>query len=887
MFDRFIRLSQAKAALREGRYEDALRIAADPLIRDTRQAERLVAGARGGLLDRARQRLGDGDLVAARAVFTRLAAAAPNEQVDALGRELEAAEGTAKASDERARAAVAEARSRLGEGDLDTAAALLAGNWSGGEPADVAHLRGQIEERRRRAADVAAEAARMLDAGRVTEARPAVVRALALAATSREAMRQQDRLLVALAEQAAATIRERLRAGDVAGALAVVRAAAGEPLGAGVVARMGPAVKALQSDLVGAFRGLDSIADGTRLAQAVRDARLDVSEPLASLVAALLESGAAEGGKSAASRLLQAAERIDATGLVRRAAPIVAAEQRAAAVVEEAQRLAAAGDLDAARERLVSLLTDDPLHEAARRELTVIEQGLENKMSALAAARAAARAGRLEEAVAVALAIGGTGRAGAEAQILLTDLRARIALVQRGVDEVRSSLHGRAACSLPGVRHALARVEALLKVQQDHADLNGLRVAIQAEIDGLHALEAVDAALARGDVKAAVAAVVQVTDRRGQLISPARLDARLLEVGDRLVARAEGAVAVGEAGVLRDLLPAIEGLAVLGGDVATAGARLCDEADRRAAEARGQVAAGRELLRARDLDAATACLAEATELWPEAAEVRAFGAELAGLSAHVRAIDEAVALAGERDHRGAADRMAAMPPTPPLLRTRIFDMKQQLARAQGLEGAFLLRVDEGGEHLVLRGESIAIGNIRKRVADLPILANVAARHAVIRRSMSFHGGMEDAVVAEEGEVRVAGRNVQRHVLTPGDRVQLGPSLAFTYQRPSKRSLTVAVALQGGFQVAGTDSVLLMKDRGRDGRILLGAGADVHVRVASAQGEVELFASGAGQIRVAAESGTIDGKPFRGEEAVAAGQVIAAAGITFTLLPWQG
>ena len=221
------------------------------------------------------------------------------------------------------------------------------------------------------------------------------------------------------------------------------------------------------------------------------------------------------------------------------------------------------------------------------------------------------------------------------------------------------------------------------------------------------------------------------------------------------------------------------------------------------------------------------------------------------------------------------------------LRTRVFDMKRDLAKAQGLEGAFLLRVDEGGEQLVMRGESVSIGNLRKASADLPVLASLAGRHASIRRSMSFHGGMEDKVVAEEGEVHVGTRKVTEQVLESGDLVRFGAALSASYQRPSARSLTSRLVLQGGFQVAGTDRVLLMKDRGRDGRILLGAGRDVHVSVPSATGEVELYANNSGQMRIFCEAGgSIDGTVFKGEHPVAAGQIVEAAGITFLLLPWS-
>jgi hypothetical protein len=118
-------------------------------------------------------------------------------------------------------------------------------------------------------------------------------------------------------------------------------------------------------------------------------------------------------------------------------------------------------------------------------------------------------------------------------------------------------------------------------------------------------------------------------------------------------------------------------------------------------------------------------------------------------------------------------------------------------------------------------------------------------------------------------------------------VQLGSALGLAYRLPSSRSLSAAVTLLGGFQVAGTDRLLLMKDRGRDGRLLIGPGQDVHVRVARATCEVEVYANPSGQMRVAcAQEGTIDGAPFRGEHPVAAGQVLVAGGITLVMLPWR-
>ncbi|MGC6489430.1 MAG: hypothetical protein ACON4Z_17415, partial [Planctomycetota bacterium] len=66
MFDRFIRLARARKSLREGRFLDALRQAADPVVEADRRAEELRRRAAAAALERAEQRLARGDVAAAR-----------------------------------------------------------------------------------------------------------------------------------------------------------------------------------------------------------------------------------------------------------------------------------------------------------------------------------------------------------------------------------------------------------------------------------------------------------------------------------------------------------------------------------------------------------------------------------------------------------------------------------------------------------------------------------------------------------------------------------------------------------------------------------------------------------------------------------------------------
>jgi len=526
------------------------------------------------------------------------------------------------------------------------------------------------------------------------------------------------------------------------------------------------------------------------------------------------------------------------------------------------------------------------MHDEARAELDAIDVGAREREQRLAAARQAAKAGRLREAYGLALADALPGPAGEEGRLFAQELRARMDMVGRGLDQVRATLHGRTSGGVAGLRHCLLRVDELAKVQIDHEDIPRLRAALLAETAGIDTAEQAVAALGKGQFQVVADAIGTLVAQREQLLQPDRLDARVLDLADRLQAAAESALAAGRLAECERCLVGVARAALVRPGHQEVVDRISSAAAQRRADAEALAAEAARLLAARELTAAEQRCEAARQLWVDGSAVRKVEEELQSLRQQQARLQRVEAMAAGGDVEGAHAELGDMPPTPAMLRTRIFDMKQNLARAQGLDGAFLLRVDEGGEFLTLRGESLTIGNLRDGRADLPILAAIAGRHARIQRSMSFHGGMQDSIVAEGGELRVGGQRVANHGLRAGERVQLGSALQIAYDQPSKRSLTSSLQLLGGFQVAGTDRVLLFKDRGRDGRILIGAGSDVHVRVPGAKGEVEIFANKGGQMRVRAEGGgEIDGRPFRDEHPVDAGATVKAAGVTFVMMPW--
>ncbi len=894
MFDRFIRLARAKKALREQRYEDALQLALDPLIAADRRAEQIRQAAAKEVLLRGRNHLAAGDVVAARAAAERVRGAlgigAAAELFAAV--DTATARQVAGANDDKTR--LAEARTALHAGDLGTAEAMLP-LAAGSLASEWKHVAASIADRRQQAVAAAAAVAEPLAAGAFDAAIERLQQAELLDRTHPAVVAMRVRVAEAAGSRLLQSIREHIAAGDLAAAIARYRIV----VQALPTLHTGKVTVAVEHELHTAIEaGLRGAADPDAIlavVRAVRSHSFAVSPPVGALVDAVLAAaGSAKGAAASADPVAVHQSLHDAAVAVAAGGIAAFAKARLADNLTQVQRLATIrqwidqGELDKARAALSAFLVDQPLHDGARAELAMLDRSVEDLDRRLAEARAALKAGRLRQACAIALSLHGASRVAIEAQQLVADARSRMELVERGLDEVRVALHGRTAATQEGVRHSLLRLQALAKLQGDHEELERFTAAVAAEIEALAVIERASKALDRSALADVLAAFAELHALRARLLSPDRLLSRWCDLADRLARLGDVALGAGRLEELAQIAAAFDPLLDLRPEFTARVARWQGDAEARRAAAAALVAEARQKLGERDLAEAERLVEAARLQWSSDSDARRLYEDLRALRGQTDQLAAVAAMTRDRDFATAQQKLAAMVAGPsPLLRTRIYDMQQNLAKAQGLEGAFLLRVDEGGERLVLRGESITIGNVRQNRADLPVLANLAGRHASIRRSMSFHGGMQDTVVAEEGDVLVAGRKVKDKALAAGDRVQLGPALGFVYQRPSGRSLTVGLDLQSGFQVAGTDRILLMKDRGRDGRILLGAAADVHVRVPRATGEVEVYANATGQIRVVcAAGGTIDGVAFKGEHPLAACQWVEAAGIMFQLLPWR-
>lgn len=895
MFDRFIRLAQAKKALREGRLEEAARLAADPLIAADRRAEEVRVEVLARLHERGRTRLQAGDAEAAARELTRAIAAGGDS---AVRRDLEEANQQVRSAAERGReieARLEDARKQAGRGHLRAAEQVLADlPEDSGHGATLRQVRTFLAGRRGEAERLLADARASLEADRASEA----VELLRAARACDEGCADERfvrRVASAAAPELAAAIRGATSRSALADGLAVLRArvaALPELARESAVVEAGDGLAKAIAQVLEAGRAASTIellqacaAGGLAVMPEPSEAwsRLQAIVPLLLRLPTLRASGQATELETA---LRELASLLPAGPFAAEADELAKKLRSAEERLSRARRHAADGELDRARAELGCVLELLPMHEEARTEREALDRSEREREQRLQAARDAVRAGRLREAYAIVLADSGRGPVGTAAAQLAGELRSRMDLVTRGLDEVRAVLHGRTSSSVASLRHCQLRLEELEKLQCDHEELVQLRRGLAVEIELAESLDAAFTALDAGRIPPVAVALERLVATRGRLPGSDRLDARALQLVDRLGQMAERAALGGR---LEEAEACANTMALVGVMAATAAEhveRIRATCQERRAAAAAKAAEAAAALERRDLRAAESACDAARQLWVDGGAPAKLEAELVRLRDQEAELTRIEECQKAGDLSSARVAMDSLPPTPPMLRTRIFDMKRSLMQAQGLEGAFLLRVDEGGEFVVLRGDSISIGNLRDGTSDLPVLAAIAGRHARIQRSMSFHGGMQDSLVAEGGEMRVGGEKVSRHVLRNGDRFQLGASLQFGYHLPCRRSLTAMLQVHGGFQVAGTDRVLLLKDRGRDGRICLGPGADVHVRVAGATAEVELYGTKTGQMRVRCQSGgDIDGRPFQDEHPVDAGAVVRAGGLSFVLLPW--
>lgn len=181
---------------------------------------------------------------------------------------------------------------------------------------------------------------------------------------------------------------------------------------------------------------------------------------------------------------------------------------------------------------------------------------------------------------------------------------------------------------------------------------------------------------------------------------------------------------------------------------------------------------------------------------------------------------------------------AALPPSRPSDRRAAGPIRLRLA------------VDDVGDWEVVVGGPLLLGQVGAGYADVGLHAAVAAEHAWLRPTASFHGGEGwDLAPAAGAEVCVNGESIREaRPLLDRAVIELGGGTTFEVRRPDPASASLAL-VPARDDVLGGAGGLLVWFPGPGGRLRLGADRGALLGLPGAESEVVLEADADGLVLI--------------------------------------
>ncbi len=196
-----------------------------------------------------------------------------------------------------------------------------------------------------------------------------------------------------------------------------------------------------------------------------------------------------------------------------------------------------------------------------------------------------------------------------------------------------------------------------------------------------------------------------------------------------------------------------------------------------------------------------------------------------------------------------------------------------LAKGPPGKGPAVLWVDGVGSFLVMPAERVTIGRAGSSARpDIALSADLEGVHAEILRVDGDH------FIVARGPVSVAGRRVDKHLLADGDEVVLGKRAKITFRAPSALTTTGVLELGSGLRVHGDVRQIVLVDE----HLLIGNKSSCHVVARDATERLVLSAAGGAYRLKASEPIVIDNRVRGEEEPLAFGATVEASGVTFTI-----
>jgi hypothetical protein len=190
------------------------------------------------------------------------------------------------------------------------------------------------------------------------------------------------------------------------------------------------------------------------------------------------------------------------------------------------------------------------------------------------------------------------------------------------------------------------------------------------------------------------------------------------------------------------------------------------------------------------------------------------------------------------------------------------------------QGRFRLWIDAVGGFLVCLGDEVVLGQAAAEGSpDVPILADLSRRHAVVRRDA------EGYVIEPVRSVKVDGRTIEKPTtLADGRVIELGNGVRLRFRRPHPLSATARLEIVSHHRMSpSVDGVLLMADS-----CILGPSSQSHVVARELPSEVVLFRQGDGLACRTKGSLHIDGKECVDQGGLTIHSRVVGSDFSFTL-----
>lgn len=859
VFEGWIRLQEARRALEREAYEEALHLASDPKIRQHQKAKSIRVLALEGILDRARRARDRNDLSQAyRDVKLVLGTPASAEQPVVQGSSLDEATSLEKhvreAIDRRDglrgfhAQILAEAQKDVSDGLLIQGRSKLGLIESDVPEAKMLLVRVtlRIEE-----ADAFVEqAGRALRDGRIDAARDAIQRARERFSHHAALLDLESELQSRERQARLERVQTLLTAGHAEDALASARAFL--PPENELVAAARNAVESLATQRIRAALALGDLSDAEAQIRRAREADLRGAD-LEGLVRASrlwkssrekADAGDLVGAISALEQVRDCLGPLDS--ITRESGAFESRARDCDRLLDEALERVRDGAMSDARARLLEVLRLVPGHRAAKDQLAGIDLFLQSEADGLDRARVALDAGKLGEArVLFTRLLSSASREAAEEGIRGVDARA--ARARTLVNQVEGTAAASRAASREQLTAALERIREALQLDADSESARTLRERLEREITVRDRIDWGAAKEHEGDVESAYrwygegltldpshSVCTRERARVASLLAKAKLDQAEELLRQRRFAAA--ATAARAAQLLIGELAASDA-SVVEARMRAVNERVANESS----TVQPFIDAAERGIREGDLRAARAALDLLEARFADQPDLARLRASLEREEGVDRAIDDIEGHLQRREVTQARQKLATLSG---ITHRGLRDLRERTTRDSGLAPSFVMRVEEGSEYLVLLADRLSIGNVLSGGNELSLFGSVSSRHAEIRRTVSFHRGVEYTIVSAPGkDVFIGTTRVSERVLRDGDVVRLGESVRLQFRLPTGKSRSAMLLLKGATAVDGIERVLLFWSGGRDGRLVLGSAASSHVVIPAAEREIEICGTG--------------------------------------------